>query len=225
MNEFITIDIKERTEIESMGSMVLRDAQQIVISDNETYLRASIAHRTIKTYIAKAKEFCRPNISRWYDGWKKALADEKTLINPYEHAEKILNPKLAYYNAEEKRKRAEKEAELQKIAQAKAEEEALNRAAEIEKTDPVAAQSIIENEATAAPVIIPPSVPKIEGQSIRQTWKYNIIAPKKINPEFMVPDEKKIGQVVRSMGKDAERLIGGIEVYTESSIIQRTKTL
>ncbi|KKL00860.1 hypothetical protein LCGC14_2628320, partial [marine sediment metagenome] len=40
---------------------------------------------------------------------------------------------------------------------------------------------------------------------------------------FMMPDEKKIGQIVRSMGADAARLVGGIEVYEEPVIAAKAR--
>ena len=37
----------------------------------------------------------------------------------------------------------------------------------------------------------------------------------------MIPDEKKIGQVVRAMEGRAADMVGGIEVYSEESVSVR----
>ena len=39
-----------------------------------------------------------------------------------------------------------------------------------------------------------------------------------INGKFLMPDEKKISNLVRSLGKDAEKLVGGIQVYHETIV-------
>jgi hypothetical protein len=70
------------------------------------------------------------------------------------------------------------------------------------------------------PVILPETTPKVEGISGRQVWKFRIINPALIPREYLIPDERKIGQIVRAM--KGETRIPGVEAYAEESVAVRT---
>lgn len=46
-------------------------------------------------------------------------------------------------------------------------------------------------------------------------WSWRIEDLTKINPEFLCPDRTKIERQVRAMGKRAQEMVGGIEVFKE----------
>jgi hypothetical protein len=71
---------------------------------------------------------------------------------------------------------------------------------------------------SSEPVYIPPVVlaketPRVQGLSFRTIWKFRIVDPEKLPRKFLVPDEVKIGQIVRAL--KTQHGISGIEAYEE----------
>jgi hypothetical protein len=60
------------------------------------------------------------------------------------------------------------------------------------------------------------TVPKVVGISTTKQWKFRITNAALIPKEYMVPDEVKIGGVVRALKDQCH--IAGIEVYSVDSI-------
>lgn len=97
-------------------------------------------------------------------------------------------------------------ARLLKLAGADEEAAKQNAAAQAEET------------AKAAPVVqVKPNIPTVAGTVSRQNWKFRFVDPNRIPRVYMMPDEVKIGQMVRATKdkKSAEGICPGIEVYTE----------
>lgn len=60
----------------------------------------------------------------------------------------------------------------------------------------------------------PPVAPRVSGLSERTTWKYEIVDAAKLPREYLIPDEKRIGAVVRALKGDTN--IPGVRAYEES---------
>lgn len=122
-------------------------------------------------------------------------------------------------------KAREKEAELRRQA---AEADAAERAkieARMRADAEKAAAKQAEIDARAASVIAPVihrEAPKVEGLSTRTVWKFRITDARQLPPEYTIPDEKKIGQVVRALKGDTS--IPGVEVYAEESMAARASS-
>ena len=97
-------------------------------------------------------------------------------------------------------------ARLLKLAGADEEAAKQNAAAQAEET------------AKAAPVVqVKPNIPTVAGTVSRQNWKFRIVDANKIPHLFLMPDEVRIGRMVRDI-KDkqkAEVECPGIEVFVE----------
>lgn len=90
-----------------------------------------------------------------------------------------------------------------------------------EKAEAKAEQFETRAAAVVAP-IIQSEAPKVTGTSLRENWTFRITDPTKINAAFLMPDEAKIGKLVKSMKGDAAALIGaGIEVFSEKILASR----
>ena len=174
---------------------------------------ANLAHKLHKAIIGKKNEYM--------DEPSKALT--------------IVKQKMGAYQAEQERIRRAEEARLQEEARKKAEEEArklaeeqaLQDAIELEaQGDKKGAEAVLANPAPVtpvyvAPIVLPKQVPQAAGIAARKTYKFRVVSADKVKREYMVPDEKKIGQVVRALGLKAAEAIGGIEVYEETNIAVR----
>ncbi len=117
--------------------------------------------------------------------------------------------------AEIERKKAEAARAEAARAKARGDAEAERIAKEKQEAAKIEAMRIKEEAKKSPPptVIIPKTVPTTKRQTIR---KFRIVNPGLIRSDFLMPDEVKIGKIVRALGKQAELAIGGIEVYEET---------
>jgi hypothetical protein len=146
---------------------------------------------------------------------KDAVAKKATYYAPADQGVRAAKKLMSDYDAEQERIRKAEEDRLQKIAQKEAEDRRLQEAIEAEKAGKKAeAETIIETPVTVAPVVVAKKTPKMEGGPVYRTiWKFRIKNADLIPREYLIPDEVKIGGLVRSM-KSATS-ISGVEVYEE----------
>lgn len=70
--------------------------------------------------------------------------------------------------------------------------------------------------------VVKSEAPKVEGTYTVDVWEFEIVDKTKINAAFIIPDEKAIGQTVRSMKERAQELIGeGVKVTCRKDIRAR----
>jgi hypothetical protein len=125
---------------------------------------------------------------------------------------------------EERRRDAERLAELQR-KEREAEIKLAQKSGEIGKREAArqTKEAVLEADAlknTFQTVTVEPSTPKIAGLRQRVVWHWEAIDTSKIPRAFLCPDEKLIGQYVRT-AKDAalcEKAIPGIRVWSEDCI-------
>jgi hypothetical protein len=133
--------------------------------------------------------------------------------------------------ADEAKRKADAEAEqLRKDSEAAAAagraEEAAKLASKATRVEEKAADKADVFESRAAAVVAPIAVAdtaRIGGTSFREYPEFVILDPARIKPEFMMPDEVKIGRVVRSLGKAAVDVVGagGIKVEMRKGLSSR----
>jgi len=118
----------------------------------------------------------------------------------------------AFYEEQQRKARAEQAAADEKARKEREALEAKARAAaERGKTEKAA--ELVERAATVVAPVITREPPKVAGLQMRDQWEFTIVDPSKINPAFMMPDEKKIGATVRSLKGDAAAIVGeGVKV-------------
>jgi len=166
------------------------------------------ASRTVKSAMEK------------YDREQEALrlAEEKRLrdIAEKEEAERRqaeLDRLEAVRKAEEDRL-MEAAAAAEKAGDAKRAEELAAAAVDITEDAKQEAAVIAAEPVYVPPVIIPKTVPKMSGGPVYRTiTKFRIIKEDAIPRQYMMPNEVKIGQVVRALKHLSN--IPGIEVYEE----------
>ncbi len=139
-----------------------------------------------------------------------------------------LDGKLATYRTDQERKRHEEEARLRRLAE---EENAKRLAVAEKKAEKLEAKGLtdaaeaVRDTAQASvippPVLAPAEPPKVQGLGSRKVWKFRIVKADLIPREYLVPDETKIGGVVRAL-KDKTN-IPGVEAYAEDVSIGRTR--
>jgi hypothetical protein len=96
------------------------------------------------------------------------------------------------------------------------------KAATVETKAAAAADNLFERARAVVPEPVRGEAAKAAGLGNRKVWLFEVTDPAKINPAFMAPDEKKIGQAVRALKGDAAPIIGpGIRVWSEDDFSAR----
>jgi hypothetical protein len=212
--------MEELKKIDSVALSYVEKAKGFLIATNADYESAGSFLLLLKGLQKEIDKTFKPIIEKAHAAHKEAISQSKTHSKPVENAEKIIKDKIAIYLLECERKRREEQRRLEEEARKRQEEEALQAAAEAESEQE--AEEIIQEAIETVPVVVAPRVEsKVDGISSRKVWKWRLVNAEKMNPKFMIPDEKRINMSVRALGKVAEATIGGIQVYEETIIIGR----
>lgn len=213
--------------IKSQALAIPVRAREIMVRSQEDLSLANAFLQDIKRLAAKITGTFDPQIAQAHSLHKSLLAQKRKFLDPLDEAERILKPKIADYLAEEDRKRLEAERarwraeeEARRIA-----EKAVDRAQILdEKGEKTKADEIIEKAYSKANAILSaapevPEAPKVDGISLREVWKFEVVNAAAIPREYLVPDMTKIGRIVRAI-KD-QTSIPGIRVWSEKTVATR----
>lgn len=223
------------TEVEVIKAEVLTVpdiAKGIIVIDPESMAKANSTFLVIKGLRKKIADFMDPIISAAFTTHKVAVAKKKELEAPLIQAESWLNGQISIYHERQEKIRREEESrlrliELQKELARRKEAEAvkLAEAAFLEQggakdeAEQLLSEILQENEAPMVLTVPQPETPKMvmTGMAMVKNWHFRIVNIDLIPRQFMIPDEVKIGAIVRSMKENARALLGkGIDVYSEN---------
>lgn len=205
------------------GSTALVRAKSLIVQSSTSYQEAMSFGNEINRRIVQIKEFSAIDKDAAYKTWKDFCEKEKKALTPFLAAKDLIDSVCSAWRRAEK-ERAEKEvAEARAKAMKAAEEERLRVAEQMEKASkPEQALKILEAPIVPKPIIIPAAaIPIVHGTFYRENWKARIVDESLIPREFLIPDEKKINQIVKAM-KSATR-IPGVEAYCEEVTARRAK--
>jgi len=216
-------DLAEGQQINEVTTLALSvpdQAKQISIKTMDDYVRAGEIMLTIKAIRKKITDTFKP-IKQKMDAAKQEVLDQERAADaPLKEAEALLSPQIITWNREQERIRQAEEARLREEARKQEEERRLQEAILAEQHgQKEEAEAIMETPVQVAPVVVPKSVPKVSGMSIRDNWKFKITNEKLIPREYLKVDEVKIGQVVRAL--KSATTIPGIDVYNEGTVSGR----
>lgn len=218
----------ERPEIESKALTTVEQAKSLVVNSHESRASAAELGRVVAGLYKEGEEWFAPMKRLAAQAHKEICSKENAVLKPLEEAKRYLSSQIGGYDQQQERLRRAEETRLQDEARKVAEAESQRLATEQAISDAIAleaagdkkgADAVLANPAPVPvfvpPVIVPSSVQKSAGVSGTQLWKFRITNPDLIPREYLVPDEKAIGQVVRGL-KDKTK-IPGIEVYPEGA--------
>jgi hypothetical protein len=156
-----------------------------------------------------------------HEAHKAIIAAESKLLEEPLAAERKVKAIIADYLREEQKRRREAEEAAQAALKRQAEDDIVAQAAALER----AGQSEVAAAVLDTPIVAPVvefAKPKAAGVSSRPKFTYKIVDAKAINPAFLKIDEQRIAATVRNLGKDAEKVVGGIEVLQDVTVVART---
>lgn len=209
------------------------------VKNDEDLKKAATVLSQIKTAKDLVTNAFDPIIKKAHEAHRQALKQRDDYLNPLKDVESKMKTTISKFltikrQEEEQERQRQLEILIQKEAEEKKrlEQEALERARqletenkqeqaneELEKADIAIQQTeaistFRQNELAEKKI----EIKKPSNISMRTVYKFRIINKNLINTEFMIPDEAKIRKLVTALKKDAEKMIGGIEVYEEQSI-------
>ena len=195
----------------------------ITLSDPQAFVTASEQVQALKSVSDEIEGLMKPFIDRLFKAHRTATAIRKQYLDPIDAEVKRLKFEREQFAAEEERKRRQAalaaQEEARKAEEARLLAEAQQAAAE---GDSVAAEAILEEAANveAPPVVVPSTVPDVQGTNFFTYWNWELKDWTKLKPEFIKVDDVAIGKIVRSMHKSAEKICGegGIRVWDEQRI-------
>ena len=217
------LPVEEKKRIESSVSRLLTQAESATIVSDDDYENCLAMQREIKSQEKTVEEFIGPIVKQAHTTWKQAVAQRDALLAPLQSAYKLYGRKCGEYQKvlEDRRKKIEEELlEQQRMAAAERARQSDEYAATKAFGDEPEAQAIIE---TAVQQVVPIKVesvgPKVSGSVVREAWKFEITDDSLIPREYLMPDEKAIGAMVRT--RKGATNIPGVRVYTETTVSQR----
>lgn len=218
---------KEVQENVTASEEMFLSSKTFAIKTQDDHKNAAVCLRDIKKK-HKDLEGQRKEMTRPLDESKKKVMDFfRGPLGWLKDAEATIKREIIRYQTEQERIRMEHEKKIQEEARAKAKKEAekLKKKAEkeeqkgnMEKADE------LREQAEDVPVVVPTVPKQVEKQqgisAMQEVWKFRVVDIGILPQEYLMPNEKAIGQVVKALKDKA--LIPGVEVYSEKSISVRT---
>lgn len=141
-----------------------------------------------------------------------------SVLAPFKQAETTIKGKLGTYQMDVEQKRREEADRVRRQEEAKAESERIAKAEkQMDSGDLEGAEQTLN--APAAPVTVrvqTPEAPKVAGVSMRDEVKYEIMDPNAVPRDLCSPDERKIRNRVKDMGKATN--IPGVRIWVEKVV-------
>lgn len=218
-------EITEKPEVKQGLALVTRAREMAVTTAVERDEAAQLG-RQIAAADKWFEEFIKPMKQKAAETHKAICAQENAVRKPFEEAKQFLSRLIGAFDVRVEQQRRAEEARLQEQLRLEAEAEEKKRAEEQAIADAIELEAAGDTKGAAAvlanpvpqqiyvpPVILPKQTPKTVGVSSSQNWKFRITNVDLIPRQYLVPDEKMIGQIVRA--SKSKTNIPGIEAYPE----------
>lgn len=178
--------------------------------------------KQIKARRAEVVEFFRDTKEKAHAAWKAIVAQEKSFTDRLDGAERKIKAAVMSYDREQEAIRQAEQRRLQAEADeaARRERERLEKQAAKLKT-PEKREAVLEQAAmVAAPVIqLAPVAPKVEGVSVRKTWKARVVDEAKIPREFLMVNERALDAYAKAT--KGKMQVAGVEFYEAETMAVR----
>lgn len=230
----------ENIEISEKAIVLAREAQNLIVKDQETANRATQLILAGKEMVKKIKDYFSPLKKAADEAKKKLLDAEKAELQKVEPYVEKLQQSLTAWKIEQERKRREAEEAARKaeLERKRLEEELLRKAEEARRLEEekkriegeeaarkareeLERKALEEAAAKEAQIIPPPPVPekpKTDGLTLRENWVFEIVDESLIPREYLVPDLIKIRKVVQTL-KDRTN-IPGVRAYNNPIVVK-----
>lgn len=191
-------------------------ARAVVIKTAEQYNSAASYLKSIKGLLGKIED-ARTRVTKPLLTAQREVNDQaREASMPLQNAEGQIKRAMTAYSNELDRIRL---AEQRKADEAARQQQEKLQAQAAKAAAAGKSEKAVELETRAATVVAPViqrEAPKVAGIVTKEIWKFEITNPAALPHEYTMPDEKKIGGVVRAMKGDTN--IPGVRVWPDKSI-------
>ena len=209
-------------ELREQGSALIAEANAIVVSSHDQYESAGRFLTNVAALKKSITTAMKPIKDATHAAHKAATTLENDLLAGPAKADVIVRTRMSAYSQAERVAREKAQREQQEALRKQIEDQRIAQAQSLADAGHVEiAEQILDAPVVVAPVELPK--PTAAGVSVRKVIKFRIIDPAGINRPYLVPDETAIRNQVKALGKDAEKLVGGIEVYGENELAVRAR--
>lgn len=221
------VDVVEAKELSALEKKAFDYADGIknlpAIKTQEEYLQVGTLWKIGKELLKEIDEGYKDLVRAADKLHKDMVAKRAKYYNPTDAGVRAAKKLMDNYEQEMERIRLAEQKRLEDIAKKEEEERRLLEAIEAEEeakangaTAQEAAQeaeAVLQEPVYTQLIILPKETPKVKGLSFRTIWKFRIKDINKIPREYMIPNEVKIGGVVRALKGQSN--IPGVEPYEE----------
>lgn len=202
---------------ERMALALVTKAQAIKVWTKDTVEDAGTLLNRVKAAREWWQGLCRPKIDKYKAQHTASLDMMRTLDEPLAKAEAHLKQGIGGYLTKLRQEQARQQAEQDEAARKQAEAERARTVKTLEQNGHAAEARQVARQ----PLIVPPVVasverPKLAYIALTERWKFHILDPALLPREYLMPDEVKIGRVVRALR--AETRIPGVEIFMEGGV-------
>ncbi len=209
------------SEEKQMVDLKVQDAKAVIILGQADYEYAVEMLRGIKEYRKKLDARYRPIQQKTKEANQLALQHIRDYEVPLNEAVRIINSSMSKYVTKKEADRQAEQDRIRRETEAK-EREAIKRDLEecgLDKKEAAEESERMEVYTPEVEIEDTTKTEKTDKISYRETWKFEIEDVSIIPAEYMIPDEKKIGAVVRALKNNIN--IAGVRIYVEKSVINR----
>jgi hypothetical protein len=220
----VSIDETAIAEIASFAPTLLKDANELTIGNEGDYLESLVILETAVNREETIKGFFAETVNLAFKLHRSLTSRVNYLIAPYVAIQSIVKAKRNDYRFRMDQADKKREQDLRDLARKQAEDQALAEAAELEKQGEKEAAEFILHKAATAPtpaIVVPPTVQKQAGSTVKKVWTFRIDDPAKIPEQYKIIDESKIRRVVQALGN--AHAIPGVTAYQEDQEAIRRK--
>jgi len=213
--------VPRNVHLEESASVLIAEAKAIVVTDDDSYVAASEFLKGCKALEKNILDWINPLVKKSHAAWKEAKDRENQMTGPVKNAYLYVSREMGRYVSECEEERRREEAAIRAAELEEAQEQRLKYAMHLEESGFAnAAEAVLEAPLQIETQKVESWAPKVSDTAARVTWTYRVVDAALIPREYLIPDEKKIGGVVRAM-KEATN-IPGVEVYTETKVHVRS---
>ncbi len=191
----------------------------ITVTDNESCEAAGAALNKVMAMGQSWEDHTSPNIARWYDGWKAALAEKARVADQIKRAEVWLKGQIGAWKLKLKNEEARRQIAAEQRAEQAAQKDRVKEVASLKRAgEHREARQLAHRPVVIAPVVARVEQPVLHKITVAEKWEFEIENEAALPTAYTkrVPDIKKIRQVVESMG--AETRIPGVRVFARAIV-------
>ncbi len=211
------VEVPDTSALEAEAQEFQERAALAVIETSIGYENAGMELQRVAQNIGAIEEAFREPKSKAFQAHKAICALEARLLAIPKAAEAAWKAARESYRQREEKERLRKEAELQAQLTHEAEERQLAEAQTLQEQGQTEAAEAVLSQPVIAPIARIEAPKATAGGSLRKRWDYKIINEGEINRPYLEPAHTRIRAQVNALGKDAEKIVGGIQVFKAST--------